>query len=54
MSVNKHMGKMDLDTLKANVEKAAKEEQAAQAEAQDAAVKAAEAKRQFITTCDDE
>ena len=47
MSVNKHMGKMDLDTLKANVEKAAKEEQAAQAEAQDAAVKAAEAKRQL-------
>ena len=52
MSVDKHMGKMDLDTLKANVEKAAKEEQAAQAEAQDAAMKAAEAKRQLSTAKD--
>jgi hypothetical protein len=52
MSIEKHMGKMDLDTLKANVEKAADEAQDAESEARAAAAKAAEAKRQSSTAKD--
>ena len=52
MSVDKHMGKMDLDTLKTDLVKADKEQQLAQSEAQAAAARAAEAKKQWSTAKD--
>jgi hypothetical protein len=52
MSIEKRMGKMDLDTLKTYVERAADEAQVAESEAQAAVVKAAEAKKQSSTARD--